>query len=165
MIIRKLSRLSGNFFNCQETFQTVRKLSRLYENFPDSPETFQAVQKLSRLSGNFPDSPYTFQTVWKLSRLTGNFPDCPATFQAVRKLSRQSGNFPHLFTLQLMFRLHFMGNLVNTRKNFLDMQKLSGWQCQRANEVFGTLNKGSKKTGERKKPEERKKTKPKLGPN
>jgi len=34
-----------------------------------------------------------------------------------------------------------MGNFVNSRKNFPDAQKLSGWQCQRANDVFGTLKK------------------------
>ena len=38
-----------------------------------------------------------------------------------------------------MLRLHFMGNFVNTRKNFPDAQKLSGWQCHRATRVFGTL--------------------------
>ena len=31
-----------------------------------------------------------------------------------------------------------MGNFVNTGKNFPDAQKLSGWQCQRANGFFGT---------------------------
>ena len=44
-IIWKPSRLSENFSDCLETFQTVQKLSRLSENFPDSPETFQAVWK------------------------------------------------------------------------------------------------------------------------
>ena len=34
---------------------------------------------------------------------------------------------------------HFMANFVNTRKNFPDAQKLSGRQCRRADEVFGTL--------------------------
>ena len=61
-----------------------------------------------------------------------------AEFHA-QKLSGQSGKFPHLFTLQLMFRQHFMGNFVNMLKNFPDAQKLSGWQCHRANDVFGTL--------------------------
>ena len=37
----KLSRLSRNFFNCLETFQTVRKLFQLPENFPDCPESFK----------------------------------------------------------------------------------------------------------------------------
>ena len=32
-----------------------------------------------------------------------------------------------------------MCNFVNTRKNFPDAQKLSGWQCHRATGVFGTL--------------------------
>ena len=44
-----------------------------------------------------------------------------------------------MFTLQLMFQLHFMGN---TPKKIPDAQKLSGWQCHRANDVFGTLGHG-----------------------
>ena len=128
----ELSKLSGNFPHCLETFQTVWKLSRLSGNFQQCLEIFQTVQ-------NFPHCPETFHTVWKLSRLSGNFPDCLKIFQTALKLSRQSEKFPHLFTLRLMFRLHFMGNFVNTRKNFPDAQKLSGWQCQRANDVFGTL--------------------------
>ena len=32
-----------------------------------------------------------------------------------------------------------MGNFVNMRKKILDAQKLSGRQCRRADEVFGTL--------------------------
>ena len=32
-----------------------------------------------------------------------------------------------------------MANFVNTRNNFPDAQKLSGRQCRRADEVFGTL--------------------------
>ena len=61
--------MSGNFPDCQETFQAVWKFSRLNGNFPDWLETFQPVWKLSSLSGNFPDSPETFQTLQKLSRL------------------------------------------------------------------------------------------------
>ena len=38
-----------------------------------------------------------------------------------------------------MFRLHFLVNFVNTRKNFPDAQKLSGRQCRRADDVFRTL--------------------------
>ena len=49
---QKFSRLSGNFPDYQETFQTIRKLSRLPGNFPDHPETFRCnfkgyAQKLS----------------------------------------------------------------------------------------------------------------------
>ena len=39
----------------------------------------------------------------------------------------------------LMFRLYFMVNFVNMRKNFPDEQKLSAQQCRHADEVFGTL--------------------------
>ena len=64
---RKPSRLYRNFSNCSETLHSVRKLSelefsRLSGNFPDSPETFQTFQKLSKLFRNFPASPETFQT-------------------------------------------------------------------------------------------------------
>ena len=65
----------------------VWKLSRLSENFPDCPETFQTVRKLSTQSFNFPDCLETFQTDWKLSRLS-------ETFQTVRQLSRLPRNFP-----------------------------------------------------------------------
>ena len=34
-----------------------------------------------------------------------------------------------------------MATFVYTRKNFPDAQKLSGLQCRRADEVFGTLSK------------------------
>ena len=95
--------------------------------------------QLSGPSGNFPNCLKTFHTVWTFSSLSGNFQDRLESFQTVRKLFRQSGNFQHLFNLQLMFGLHFLGNFVDTRENFPDAQKLSGWQCQRADDVFGTL--------------------------
>jgi len=129
--------------HCQENFHTICKLSRPSVHFPDCLETFRTVWKLSQpsfqIALGFSHCLETFQTVCKLSRLSGNFPECLKMFQTALKLSRQSEKFPHLFTLRLMFRLHFMGNFVNTRKNFPDAQKLSGWQCQRANDVFGTL--------------------------
>ena len=109
-----------------------KQQSRLSGNFLDRLESFQTVQKLSILSGNFSHCPETLQPVWKLSGPSGNFSDGPETF-------RQSGNFPHLFTLHLMFGLHFLDHSVDTRKNFPDPQKLSGWQCQRANGLFLTL--------------------------
>ena len=49
--IWKVSRLSRNFQDCVETFQTVH-------NFPNCLETLHTVQKLSRLSRNFPDLKY-----------------------------------------------------------------------------------------------------------
>ena len=79
--VQKLSRQSGNFPDCPETFQTVRKLSRQSENFPDSPKTFQTVRKLSRLFENFPDGPETFQAYTMFCLISGNFPDSPETFQ------------------------------------------------------------------------------------
>ena len=42
----KLPRLSVNFPDCPETFQTVRKFSILSRNFSDFPETLKTVQKL-----------------------------------------------------------------------------------------------------------------------
>ena len=76
-----------------------------------------------------------FQTVQKPSRLSENFPNCPKTFQTVQKLSRLSRNFPDLCYVLTWFWAHFL----YTRKNFPDAQKLSGWQCQRANGLFLTL--------------------------
>ena len=92
------------------------------------------LQAMKYLSGKFPDFSKTFQTVWKVSRPSRYFPDCQETFQTVWKLSTLVYS-----SVQLMLRLHFMGNFVNTRKNFPDAQKLSGRQCRRADEVFGTL--------------------------
>jgi len=122
----KLSRLSGNFPDCPETFQTVRKL-------PVCPETFQTVRTLSRLFGNFPDCPITsrlsdnFQTVGKLSRLSGNFPDCPETFQALRKLSILSGNFLHSpETFQSVWKLSRLSkNFQDRLETFQTLWKLS----------------------------------------
>ena len=45
-------------------------------------------------------------------------------------------------------RLHLIGDFVNTRKNFPDAQKLSGRQCRRADDVFGTLEQGVKRNEE-----------------
>ena len=98
-----------------EPFQTIWKLSGTSENFPNRLETFHIAWKLSTPSGNFSDCPV-------LSRLSGNFPHCLEKFQTVLKLSTHSGKFPHLYSLSLMFELHFMGNFVNTSKNFPDAQ-------------------------------------------
>ena len=86
-IIRKPSRLSGNFLDCLETFQILWRSG----NFLDYPQTFQNIRKLPTPSGHFPDYPETFQTFRKLSRLSGNFPDSLEIFQAIRKLSGPSG--------------------------------------------------------------------------
>ena len=134
--------MSGNVWHCLETFKTVWKLSRLSETFPACLESFQTVRRLSRPFGNFPNCleslqtvrPETFKTVWKLSWPFRTSPGCPETSQTVWKLSTLLYS-----SVQLISRLHFMGNFVNTRKNFPDAQKLSGRQCRRADEVFGTL--------------------------
>ena len=123
--VQTLFTLSGNFPHCQET---VWKRSGPTGNFPDRLETFQTVWKLSRPAGNFAECPETFQTVWKLLRPCRKCSDCPETFQTVWKLSTLVYS-----SVQLMLRLPFKSNFVHPRKNFPDAQKLSGWQCQRAN--------------------------------
>ena len=146
-VVWKLSMLSGNFPGCLETFQVIWKLSRLYANFPDCLETFQVVLNPSRSSGNFPDDLETFQVVrnfpdyvetfqimWKLSRWYGNFPGHLETFQIIRKLSKLHiwKHSRHILEITVIQRVDF----IVTRKNFPDAQKLSGWQCQPANQVF-----------------------------
>ena len=82
------------------------------------PRNFQFVRKLSSVSGNF-------LTVWKLldclvvSGLSGNCLDFLETFQIVLILSKQM--------------------IVNTCKNFMEVQKISDWQRRCANNFFGTL--------------------------
>ena len=58
---------------------------------------------------------------------------CQQSFQTVQKLSRLIYS-----SVQLMLRLHAIGNFVNTRKNF-GREKLSGSQWWRAYKVFVTL--------------------------
>ena len=131
--------VSGNFLCYLETFQVVWKLSRWSGNFPGRLETFQIIRKLSKLSGNFPgcqklyricgnlpDYVETFHMIWKLSRSSGNFPDHQKTFQTIWKLST------NILEITVIQRVDF----IATRKNFTDAQKVSGWQCQTANQVF-----------------------------
>ena len=72
----------GNYPECQKTVQYVQKLSRLSRNFPESTDIFQSIWKLQE----------TFQrlskSVQKLSRVYRNFPECSETFQGIRILSR-----------------------------------------------------------------------------
>ena len=87
----KLSRLSGNFPDCPETFQTVRKLSRLSGSSPDCPEAFQTVRKSSRLSGNFSDSLETYSLLtWCLGFILWPL------FKVRAKTFRTRKNFPVL---------------------------------------------------------------------
>ena len=117
----------ANYWRCLETFKAVQKFSRLSRNFSDC-------WKHSLLSKNFQDCQHTFQEVWKLSRLARDFLE---TFYVAQKLSRQSGTFFDL--IHSYVDVNFMVNFVNTHKNFMDAQKLSGRKCRHAEEVFGTL--------------------------
>ena len=88
-----------------------------------------SVWKLSELSGKFPDYLETFQTVWKLSRPSKNFPRCPETFNTVWKLSTLVHS-----SAQLVFRVNFMGNLVNERKTFRTSKTV--WKLSRLSGNF-----------------------------
>ena len=68
--------------------------------------------------------------IWKLSMSSGYFPDHQKTSQAICKLSR------HILEMTVIQRVDF----IVTCKNFPDAQKLSGWQCQPANQVFLPLH-------------------------
>ena len=119
-----LFRLSRNFLGYSETFQAIRKLSGPSGKYPNYLETFQTIRKVSRLSGIFPDHleniwtiRKTFQAIWKLSGPSRKYPDYLEIFQRVRKIPIAISGF--------------------TRKIFPNAQKLSGWQCQPATQVFG----------------------------
>ena len=81
------------------------------------------IWKLSRWSGNFPDDLETFQVVWKLSRSSENFPNYLETFQTY------SGNY-----------CHSKGWFYSNAQKLSGRAKLSGWQCQPANQVFLPLS-------------------------
>ena len=138
-IIRKICSLSGNVSGYPETFQIIRKISSLSGKYPAYLENIQPIQKISSLSGNFPAYPETFQAIRKLSRLSRNFPDHPENIQPIRKISRQSGKNPDYLEIFQRVRKLLSAILRVTRKNFPDAQKLSGWQCHPATQVFGTL--------------------------
>ena len=141
----QLSRLSGsfpgipNFPGYPEIFWIIRKICSLSGNVSGYPETFQIIRKISSLSGNFPAYPETFQAIRKLSRLSRNFPDHPENIQPIRKISRQSGKNPDYLEIFQRVRKLLSAILRVTRKNFPDAQKLSGWQCHPATQVFGPL--------------------------
>ena len=138
-IIRKICSLSGNVSGYPETFQIIRKISSLSGKYPAYLENIQPIQKISSLSGNFPAYPETFQAIRKLSRLSRNFPDHPENIQPIRKISRQSGKNPDYLEIFQRVRKLLSAILRVTRKNFPDAQKLSGWQCHPATQVFGPL--------------------------
>ena len=139
-IIRKICSLSGNVSGYPETFQIIRKISSLSGKYPAYLENIQPIQKISSLSGNFPAYPETFQAIRKLSRLSRNFPDHPENIQPIRKISRQSGKNPDYLEIFQRVRKLLSAILRVTRKNFPDAQKLSGWQCHPATQVFGPLD-------------------------
>merc|ERR1712067_77774 len=113
----------------------------LSENVSGYPETFQIIRKISSLSGKYPAYLENIQPIQKISSLSGNFPAYPETFQPIRKISRQSGKNPDYLEIFQRVRKLLSAILRVTRKNFPDAQKLSGWQCHPATQVFGTLGK------------------------
>ena len=138
--IRKLSWLSGNFPGYPETFHPIRKFSGSSGKYPAYPETFQAIRKFSGSSGKYPAYPETFQAIRKFSGSSGKYPGYPETFQAIRKLSGQSRKYSDY--LEIFQRVRKLPSAISgvTRKNFPDAQKLSGWQCHPATQVFGPLD-------------------------
>ena len=138
----KLSRLSGNFLDHPENMQPIRKRFRLSRNFSDHQENIQPIRKISSLSGKHPAYPENIQPIRKLSRLSRNFPDHPENIQPIRKISRQSGKNPDYLEIFQRVRKLLSAILRVTRKNFPDAQKLSGWQCHPATQVFGPLEPG-----------------------
>ena len=94
---------------------------------------------LSGSSGKYPAYPETFQAIRKFSGSSGKYPAYLETFQAIRKISGQSGKYPDYLEIFQRVRKLPSAILRVTRKNFPDAQKLSGWQCHPATQVFGPL--------------------------
>ena len=116
---KKITRLSGSFSDCPETFQTFRKLYRLSGNIPDFLETLQTVQILCRLSQSFPDCPKAFQTVHKCFRLRCVTSGClcmtalliSKSLATQSKLINNKGGIPtKMQTTQLMCKKHKFWN-------------------------------------------------------
>merc|ERR1711997_277067 len=88
---------------------TLPKLSRLSGYFPDCPDTFQPVWTLFRLSGHFPDCPDTFHIV---RTIFGHILVIFKHFRVQRaKTFRTRKNFPgsNATTLPTFFCLCFTG--------------------------------------------------------
>ena len=65
--VRKVfARIEKIGYKMKPELLSALKFFRLSRNFPDCPESFQTVWKVSGLSGKFPDSLANFQTVWKI---------------------------------------------------------------------------------------------------
>ena len=129
-----LEHWSHTFYNC--FLWSFAKVSMQVQGIACYPETFQAIRKFSGSSGKYPAYPETFQALRKLSRLSRNYTE---TFQAIRKISGQSGKYPDYLEIFQRVRKLPSAILRVTRKNFPDAQKLSGWQCHPATQVFGPL--------------------------
>ena len=74
----KFSRLSGSFTGYQENsenIQNIWNLSRISGNFPGCLETFRTIRKFFRPSGNFPYNLDTFLAIQKLSGPPRKYPD------------------------------------------------------------------------------------------
>ena len=141
------------FCNKTSVLKSFLQLSRLsvsfpgIPNFPGYPEIFWIIRKkICSPSGNVSGYPETFQIIRKISSLSGKYPAYLENIQPIQKISSLSGNFPdnpeknpnYLENFQRVRKL-LSAILRVTRKNFPDAQKLSGWQCHPATQVFGTL--------------------------
>ena len=84
--IRAISKLSGQFQNCLDSF----KLSRQFQNCPDN---FKTVRTVLKLSGRFLKCLDYFKTVWTISKLPGWFLTYQDYFKTVRTITKLSGWF------------------------------------------------------------------------
>ena len=87
----------------------------------------KCISRLRDKRKSFPDCPETFQILRKLSKSPKNFPDYPACFQ----MSKNFPDCPEPF--QTFSRCFILSQF------FIYAQKLSGWQCRRANVFFVSL--------------------------
>ena len=79
--VRNLSRLSGMFLYCLESFPIIWKVSILTGKFPECLEIFLIVWTVSGLSGKLFYCLESFCVVWPVSILSGKFLDCLEHFQ------------------------------------------------------------------------------------
>ena len=77
----KISRQSGYFPDCLESFWIVRKVSGLPRKFPGRLDIFRMIQKVSGQPGKFLDSLESFRIAWKVSGQPGKFPDSLESFR------------------------------------------------------------------------------------
>ena len=119
---QKLSRVSGNFPDCSQTFKSAQKLQEFFWNFPVCSETFYSVHnlyaKFSNLSRKFPERTEIFQ----IFQSAQNFPGRPETSMSNCKFKKKIVICCHIF-------------YVPTQK-LSGLLKLSIKQCLNAREVF-----------------------------